>query len=127
MDKHLKTLMDNYEAKEGTLLHFLHEKATFNESSFWDYYNSVISITKEMMGKPLNREITTAIVSTHSSILQSFLWHLTENDYYEITDYPYEHITLYVERLDFMIDGYLKGYIMSEKSFGEELKNPKSI
>lgn len=80
MDTDLQLVLDNDEVKEGTFLYYLREEATFHEEAFWDYYNSVISVTKSTLNKPLDRVITKAVVSTHSKIIESFLWHLTKDD-----------------------------------------------
>ena len=48
-----------------------------------------------------------------SKIIESFLWHLTKDDVFEIGEYPNDNTPLLVERLRFMIDGYLRGYVMA--------------
>ncbi len=72
LNRDLQILFNNYDCKEGTFIHYLHEKATFNEQAFWDYYNSIISITrKKLQGELIDTNTTIAIVLTKSSSRQS--------------------------------------------------------
>lgn len=115
LNRDLQILFNNYDCKEGSFIHYLHEKATFNEQAFGDYYNSILSITKKkLQGELIDTNTTIAIVLTHKTILESFIWHLTEKDIYQITDYPMERINYFMEQLNYLIDGYLKGYIIED-------------
>lgn len=124
MDTDLQTLYDNQKGVAGTFLYYLHEKHDFNEKAFWAYYNCVISITQKS-DKKLDNNISKAVVFTHSQILNHIIQHLSDNDLYEMINYPYDKIHLYIERLNTMIDGYFGGYIINESLFDEDLKNPK--
>lgn len=117
-------LFNNYQCGEGSFIYYLHEESTFDEQSFWKYYNSIVQIIKIKIGMPKNEKITTALVLTHTKIMEYFLWHLAENDMYVMKNYPTNTIQLYVERLFLLIDGYLKGYVIDETILGDELKNP---
>jgi hypothetical protein len=125
MAKDMEMLIANFDALEGTFLYYLHEEASFNEEAFWEYYNSVVSITSRTLNNAFDRTVAKAINYTYSRIIESFLWHLTENDGYLIENYPEEKIHLYVERLRYMVDGYFEGFVVAEDVFGDELKNPK--
>lgn len=125
LDSDFQTLFDNNAGKEGAFIYYLHEEAVFNEQAFWDFYNSVISITKRnLRGEIIDDKTNIAVILTHKRIIEYFVWHLSENDAYRITNYPTDTIQLFMERLNYLIDGYLKGYIIEEDRFEEELKNP---
>lgn len=121
LDSDFQTLFDNNSSKEGTFIYYLREEAVFNEQAFWAFYNSVISITKrKLRGEIIDDKTNIAVILTHKRIIESFVWHLTEKDVYRITNYPTDTIQLFMERLNYLIDGYLKGYIIEEDRFGEE-------
>ena len=125
-EQDIQILFDNYECKEGTFIYYLHEDALFNVQAFWDYYNSITSVIKRGIGNKLDENITVAVVFTYKHIVESFLWHSTPNDGYVIKGYPSDKMSLYMERLHFLIDGYFKGYVLDEDSFDDDLVNPGS-
>lgn len=106
---------------------YLHEKCYFHEDAFWDYYNSVISITRIKINSKLENEstITKAIVYTQKQILKQFIHHLSPNDLYEIEKFPSEKLHLFIERLGYMLEGYFNGFVINEDLFDDDLKNPK--
>ncbi|GMK37167.1 hypothetical protein PCCS19_02200 [Paenibacillus sp. CCS19] len=118
-------LINNYQLKEGTFLYSLLEEGVFSEPYFWDYYNAVIDIVRETMDKPLDRELTRIIFWTYKRIMRSFLCHFELNDIYIIKNFPEDKYIDYYERLDFMIEGYFGSFVMSERQFGDSIKNPK--
>lgn len=120
----IQILFDNYKCKEGTFIYFLHEDALFNDQAFWAYYNNMISVIKDRIDDKLDENITLAVVFTYQAIVEAFLWHSTPNDAYVIKDYPSDKISFYMERLDALLGGYLKGYIIDEEKFGDDLINP---
>ncbi|WP_449623144.1 hypothetical protein [Robertmurraya sp. Marseille-Q9965] len=126
MKKSIEILLKNEKAAEGTFLFYLHEKSEFNENAFWDYYNSVINITRKIINKEFEKEIVTtkAIVFTHSEILKKFIYHLSPKDLYEMKDFPTEKLHLYNERLNDMLLGYFEGFIINEELYDEDFKNP---
>lgn len=128
MDKDLEILFMNEKALEGSFLFYLHEKSSFQEGAFWDYYNSVISITSNKIKDELEDDnaTTKAIVYTHNEILKKFIHHLSPNDMYEIKNFPIDKLHLYNERLSYMLEGYFKGFVINEDLYDEDLKNPMS-
>ena len=126
MNNDMQIIFSNYECREGSFVHSLSELNTFDEKYYWIFYNSVISLTKENLNAPLNRDLTRAIVMTYSKVMTLLWCHLSTDDQFEINNYPSEKIHLFTERLEFMVDGYLGGFIMSESSFGDEIINPST-
>ncbi|MFC5471608.1 Imm41 family immunity protein [Cohnella suwonensis] len=118
-------LESNCKLVEGTFLYNLVEEATFDQKSFWVYYNASIEIVKKSIHKPLDRELTRKLQGTFKRILECFYYHSVESDQYRITNFPYEDINYYYERLSFMIDGYFNNFVMDESQFGDFIKNPK--
>ncbi|ACX64802.1 Imm41 family immunity protein [Paenibacillus sp. Y412MC10] len=120
-----QVLTSNYQLKEGSFLYSLLEEASFNEIAFWNYYNAVIEIIDQTKDKQLDRELTKIIHWTYKRVMRSFLCHFDPSDVFKISDFPDDRFIYFYERLDFMIDGYYEGFIMSEKQFGDNIKNPK--
>lgn len=94
----------------------------FNETAFWDYYNSLVELTQTTKNKgSLDREILHFVCRTYNYILTSFMWHFSPQDLYSISNLP-DEITPYIERLEFAFDGFIRGILFDEEIF--ELKNP---
>ena len=125
MNNSLKILKDNSDCVKGSFTYFLHEKDTFNNIAFWDYYNSIIIINKNTKGKTFDKSIFSMMFHTYTYILKSFIWHLSSDCYDNIKNYPSDKITLYIERLEHAVGGYYKDYVIDEDKFDEDLKNPK--
>lgn len=125
MKEQFQVLNNNFEVKEGSFIYSLSEKAVFSEQHFWDYYNAVIEIVKENLNKPLDKEVTRIIHWTYRRIMDCFLWHLDTNDVYSMDNFPSDMLIYFKERLDFMIEGYFGDFVINEKQFGDEIKNPK--
>ncbi len=72
MTSQLQILIDNINGVKGSFVYFLHEheEDTFNERAFWDYYNSIINITKRTKGKTLDKKITGMMFDTYNYILK---------------------------------------------------------
>ncbi|MCM3257301.1 immunity 41 family protein [Paenibacillus lautus] len=125
MTKVYQILEDNYELIEGTFMYSLIEEARFHEDHFWDYYNDAMELVKDRIKQELDKELTKKLIWTYKRIMECFLCHHDDRDIYEMTNYPGDKDLYYLERLSFMIDGYFNDYVMSEKQFGSEIKNPK--
>lgn len=124
MTNYIDIINQNYILAEGSYLHSLAEEAIFNESLFWEYYNSVITLTKNCQDKDYDWEAVRKVVWTHNQIIKCFLYHHSKNDMYEMDNFPNKTEHAFLERLDFMIDGFLGKYTFSEKAFGDEIINP---
>jgi len=117
-----KILSDNYNCVDGSFVYYLHEMSKFNETAFWDYYNSLVELTQTTKNKgSLDREILHFVCRTYNYILTSFMWHFSPQDLYSISNLP-DEITPYIERLEFAFDGFIRGILFDEEIF--ELKNP---
>ncbi|MCK9858954.1 immunity 41 family protein [Paenibacillus sp. ATY16] len=116
--------MDNYQLKEGTFLYGLVEEATFHEAYFWNYYNAQIEINKQTINKSLDRELTKIVHWVHKRIHDLLLCHFIETNVYSIAKLPESKLIYFTERLDFMMEGYFGNFVMSEKQFGDDIKNP---
>jgi len=59
---------------------------------------------------------------THNFISQSLVWNFHPNDMYSISNLPIDNLSLSIERLEFAVNGFIKGQIFDESIF--ELQNP---
>jgi hypothetical protein len=126
MTNNIDIINHNYILAEGSFLYSLDEEAIFKESLFWEYYNSVIKLTRDNLDKDYEWDTVRKVVWTHNRIIKCFLFHHSKDDIYEMDNFPKETENLFLERLEFMIDGFLGKYTFSEKGFGDELINPNS-
>ncbi|WP_144555863.1 Imm41 family immunity protein [Bacillus sp. X1(2014)] len=124
MKNYTDIINQNYVLEEGIFLHSLAEEWIFNEGLFWEYSNSVITLTKNNLDKEYDLKAVRKVVWTHNKIIKCFLFHHSKNDHYEMDNFPNETEHLFLERLDFIIDGFLGKYTFSEKAFGDEIRNP---
>lgn len=62
---------------------------------------------------------------TYTFILKSILYHFAPNDAYVIKYFPRVNYNYYIERLDFAIEAFYKGYDLDEVDFGNYIKRPK--
>jgi len=118
-----KILADNFKCIEGSFVFYLHEMAEFNELAFWDYYNSIVALTtlaKE--NSHLDRKLLDMVCNTYDYILRSFMWHFHPKDLYSISNLPEDNLPLYIERLEFAFNGFIRGQIYDDNIF--ELPNP---
>ena len=118
----LRILMNNFTIEETSFLYKLREEGYFDFPAFWDYYNSVRDIIRQTLDKPLDREISRAIVFTHSKILEHIIWDYSDQDIYHIQNLPYDKLHDVLERLGFLVDGYLQGFLIDEQTFGPDFK-----
>ncbi|AIQ37628.1 hypothetical protein R50345_25155 [Paenibacillus sp. FSL R5-0345] len=126
MTKTYQIIDDNYNNIEGSFLYSLVEESRFNEKLFWEYYNDAIEIVKDTLNQDLDKMLTKKMFEIYKRVMECFLYHHDDNDLYKISDYPSIDKALYYnERLSFMIDGYFSDFVISEKQFGNEIKNPK--
>lgn len=98
MEKHLQVLMNNFHNVENTFIYKLNEEALFDYPSFWEYYNSIRGIIKETLDNPLNREIARAISNTYSKVLEFFIHEYSDNDMYQMKDFPFDKLNLLLLR-----------------------------
>ncbi|GIP21037.1 Imm41 family immunity protein [Paenibacillus sp. J22TS3] len=116
-------LINNFKCLEGSFIYGLHENAHFDVSAFWDYYNSLVFITKETKeNRDLDRKTTDMVCYTYSYIMRSLVWNFCPDDLYSISNLPADDLNLYVERLEIAFMGYIKGQVINDSSF--ELVNP---
>ncbi|KIL49045.1 Imm41 family immunity protein [Jeotgalibacillus campisalis] len=120
-------IYNNSILREGSFLCSLVEEATFDEHLFWRYYNSVITLTEENLNKDYDWELVKQVIWTHNRIIKCFLWHHDEKDVYEMENFPQEREMDFLERLDFMFDGFIGKRAYSEKGFGDDLVNPEYV
>lgn len=117
-------LNNNYDSVEGSFVYYLHEESSFDKDSFWKYYNCIRELAKQAIENGIDRDISRKINFTYRYILESFLYHFAPADFYRIKKFPRKKYNLYLERLRFVVEGYFSGYVIEEKEFGSELKNP---
>lgn len=118
-----KSMIDNFECKEGSFLYCLHELAEFNEIAFWQYHDSIIELTKTTKDNPnIDRNTLDMVCSTYDYALRSFMWHFDPGDIYSISNMPKDNLYLYVERLEFAFNGFIRGKVFEDGIF--ELQHP---
>jgi hypothetical protein len=119
-------LKSNYEGIEGSFIYYLHEECKFNESAFWDYYNSIVDITNITLNQNiLDKQQSLMLSKTYAFIMRSLLWHFHPKDQYEVIDVPQNDLHLYIERLEIAYLGYFKGEAFDEELHDVDLINPR--
>lgn len=119
-----QALLDNFHGREGSFIYSLHERSEFSEPAFWDYYNSLIELTRLTKDHgALDRDLAEMVCHTYDYILKSFMWNFHPTDLYTISHLPIEDLSLYIERLEYAYKGFIKGYLFKEEMF--ELKSPQ--
>ncbi|HWL23702.1 MAG TPA: Imm41 family immunity protein [Ureibacillus sp.] len=125
MNSAIEVLKSNYEGKEGSFIYSLHEECKFEKSAFWDYYNSIVDLTKDTLSQDsLDREISLMLSKTYAFIMRSLLWHFHPKDLYKVKGVPKNKLHLYIERLEIAYLGYFKGDVFKEELHDEDLINP---
>ena len=119
-----KILDNNYDSGEGSFFYYLHEESSFDKDSFWEYYNCIRDLAQQAITIGIDRDTSKKINFTYRYILESFLCHFAPNDIYRIKKFPRKKYNLYLERLNFAVDGYFSGYLVEENTFGNEIRNP---
>ena len=112
----LKILSDNDESINNSFLDYIHEKCIFDEKSYWEYYDCLITLGKCKTHNE-DKEVIKQILHTYSYVLSSFVHHFDPNDGYELNNIPNDY-NEYIENLNFAISAYFTDDYSSEKSFG---------
>ncbi len=105
VDDAKKIILDNYLCNENSFVYFLHEESYFSTEKFWEYYESIAALVREIEKSP---EITRQITQSYQRILQEMIAHFSPMDIAEIDNFP-ENYYDYIERIDFALLAYYTG------------------
>ena len=97
-------LEDNVNAKNGSFLHYLHNKSEFNVDSFKKLYAAIRVLADEEVG--ISRAAQD-INYVYGQILKCLLFHFDENDEFKINNLP-ENYSKLIEYLDKSVEYYFK-------------------
>lgn len=129
LEEALIIIEDNFNSSNNSFLDFAHEKQTFEEIKFWEFYNSIRVISSSNKRKSLDRELTFKIMHSYEWFLILINFHFDKTDQCEFKNLPLNY-TKYSLRLKEVIDCYLRGNSIDDKkeeSLNEELLNPLFI
>lgn len=112
----LKILHDNEYGVNGSFLENIHENCKFDETSYWEYYDCLLTLGK-CRDNAEEKEIVKQILHTHNHILSSLAYHFDDRDGYEVKGIPDDYPE-YIENLNFAVTAYFTGDYSGEEFFG---------
>ena len=122
----LKIINDNAASENDSYLDFMHERARFDEVSFWEFYNAIKVLGHEFKDeKNLSRELTKKIIKSYEWYLILIGFHFDPNDKSRIDHLP-ENYSQYSLRLRNAITSFIDGNPISnelEEVLNNDLKN----
>ncbi|MBR1601070.1 MAG: hypothetical protein IJ677_05770 [Alphaproteobacteria bacterium] len=97
-------LIDNVEMKNGSFLHYLHNKSEFNNNAFKKLYAAIRVLADEEVD--ISRTAQN-INYVYGQILKCLLFHFDKNDEFKISNLP-ENYSKLVSYLDNSVEYYFK-------------------
>lgn len=104
----LEILYDNEESENASFLDYLHERSQFNVASFWEYHDSLLTLSK-YKNMVENVEVLDKVIHTYTYALCCFIFHFDSDDAYVMKDLP----TDYIKYINLLNDAFRR-YVNSE-------------
>lgn len=112
----------NYVCEKGSLIYDVSERSVFSADSFWELYDSIITLGTERPENEANLETGGKICRVCQWVLEMMIHHFDKNDLYEMKSFP-QNYTDYIERLGDAADTYFRGVYIDESLYS--IKRPQ--
>lgn len=111
----------NYICFKGSLIYDLHEKSCFSVEHFWELYDCIITLAKEIPEDKKDLETGGKIFTVCRRVHKEMIYHFDKNDLSALENFP-ENYNDYIERLDDAADAYFRGVYVDESLY--EMQRP---
>ncbi|MXP78528.1 hypothetical protein GN277_25260 [Lachnospiraceae bacterium WCA-9-b2] len=106
----------NYRCQENSIIYDLHENSQFSVQFFWEFYDSVMTLAQDALGKGANIQTAMKITFVYQQILKEMIFHFDEQDESRLKHFPRNYME-YIERLDDGLSAYFCGVFIDEKLY----------